>query len=156
MNKRILFSLMAALLLVAGAALAGDHFKQAMGHGHGGPGGHMAAMHGIVSELGLSEEQKEAAKQIHEEIWARAEPLMEQHHQQMEEIHALLDAGNANAAEIGQKMITAHASKKQLEAAHEEGMARFKALLTEEQKARLEELMKDHPGPHGMRMRMHH
>jgi Spy/CpxP family protein refolding chaperone len=155
MKKKILFSLIAALVLVTGAALAGEHFKRVMVHGGGG-GPHMfiEGADRFVAELGLSDEQKEAAKQIHEEIWAKAEPLMEQHHQQMEEIHALLDAGNANAAEIGQKMITAHASRKQLEAAHEEGMERFKALLTEEQKAKLETLEKEHPGPHGMHMRM--
>ena len=155
MKRKILFSLIAALVLVTGAALAGEHFKQVMVHG--GPGEHM--MHGgpaFAEELGLNDEQKEAAKQIHEEIWAKAKPIMEQHHQQFEEIHALLDAGNANATEIGQKMIAAHASKKQVEPLHEEGMERFKALLTEEQKEKLEALEKEHPTPHrGMRMRIH-
>jgi Spy/CpxP family protein refolding chaperone len=156
MKKGILFSLI-ALMLMAGAALAGgDHFKRVMVH-EGGEGGHM--MHGdfgFVQELGLSDEQKESAKQIHEEIWAKAEPLMEQHRQQMEEVHSLLDAGNANATEIGQKMIAAHAAMKQIEALHEEGMGRFKALLTEEQKEKLDKLMEDHDFPHDMHMRMRH
>lgn len=156
MKRKILFSLIAALVLVTGAALAGEHFKQAMGHGGGGP----RMMHGgigFAEELDLNDEQKEAAKQIHEEIWAKAEPIMKQHHQQFEEIHALLDAGNANATEIGQKAIAAHASMKQIHTLHEEGMERFKALLTEEQKEKLETLEKEHPGPHrGMRMRIHH
>ena len=160
MIKRILFSLIAALVLVTGAALAGEHMKRVMvhdgGHGEGGPRmmhhGGMAYVH----ELGLSEDQKEAAKQIHEEIWAKAKPLMEQHHEQFEEIHALLDAGNANPTEIGQKAIAAHATMKQVHALHEEGMERFKALLTEEQKEKLEALEKENPGPHCMRMRMRH
>lgn len=156
MKKRILFSVLAALVLVAGAALAGEHVKRVMVHGGGGP--HM--MHGgpaFAQELGLSDEQKEAAKQIHQEIWAKVEPIAEQHHKQFEEIHSLLDAGNANATEIGQKVIAAHATMKQVEALHEEGMERFKALLTEEQKAKLEELEKEHPFPHhGMRMRIRH
>ena len=157
MKRKILFSLIAAFVLVAGAALAGEHFKQVMVHGDGA--GHM--MHGgpaFAEALDLTDEQKEAAKQIHEEIWAKVEPLAEQHRQQFEEIHALLDAGNVNATEIGQKVIAAHASMKQVEALHEEGMERFKALLTEEQKAKLEALEKEHPFPHGggMRMRMHH
>lgn len=152
MKKGILFSLI-ALVLVAGVALAGEHYKVMM-HG-GGPGGH--EMHGgpaFLQELNLTDEQKESAKQIHEEIFTKAEPLMEQHRQQMEEVHKLLDAGNANATEIGQKMITAHASMKQIEALHEEGMERFKALLTAEQKEKLETLMEDHDFPHGMHMRM--
>ena len=156
MIKKILFSLIAALVLVTGAALAGEHMKRVMVHG--GPGEHMR--HGgiaLAEELGLNDEQKEAAKQIHEEIWAKVKPIAEQHHQQFEEIHALLDAGNANATEIGQKAIAAHATMKQVHTLHEEGMERFKALLTEEQKEKLETLEKEHPGPHrGMRMRIHH
>src|SRR5688572_25326596 len=156
MKRKILFSLIAALVLVTGAALAGEHFKQVMVHG--GPGEHM--MHGgpaFAEELGLNDEQKEAAKQIHEEIWAKVKPIMEQHRQQFEEIHALLDAGNANATEIGQKTIAAHASMKQIHTLHEEGMERFKALLTEEQKEKLETLEKERPTPRrGMRMRIHH
>lgn len=159
--KKVLFSLIAALVLVTGAALAGEHFKQVMIHGGGhGEGGPRMIHHGgmaYLQELGLNDEQKEAAKQIHEEIWAKAEPLMEQHRQQFEEIHALLDAGNANPTEIGQKAIAAHASMKQVHALHQEGMERFKALLTEEQKEKLETLEKEHPFPHrGMRMRIHH
>lgn len=161
MKRKILFSLIAALVLVTGAALAGEHFKQVMVHGgHGGHGeGGPRMMHGGIGfseELGLNDEQKEAAKQIHEEIWAKAKPIMEQHHQQFEEIHSLLDAGNVNATEIGQKVIAAHASMKQVHALHEEGMERFKALLTEEQKEKLEALEKENPGSHGMRMRMRH
>lgn len=161
MMKKVLFSLIAALVLVTGAALAGEHFKQVMIHGGGhGEGGPRMIHHGgmaYLQELGLNDEQKEAAKQIHEEIWAKAEPLMEQHRQQFEEIHALLDAGNANPTEIGQKAIAAHASMKQVHALHQEGMERFKALLTEEQKEKLETLEKEHPFPHrGMRMRIHH
>ncbi len=154
MKRKILFSLIAALVLVTGAALAGEHMKRVMVHG--GPGEHMR--HGgiaLAEELGLNDEQKEAAKQIHEEIWAKVKPIWEQHHQQMEEIHALLDAGNANATEIGQKMIAAHASKKQVEPLHEEGMERFKSLLTEEQKAKLETMDIEHLH-RGMRMRIRH
>jgi len=159
--KKVLFSLIAALVLVTGVALAGEHFKHVMVHGDGhGEGSPRMMMHGGLrfgEELGLNDEQKEAAKQIHEEIWAKAEPLMEQHRQQFEEIHTLLDAGNANPTEIGNKAIAAHASMKQVHALHEEGMERFKALLTEEQKEKLEALEKEHPGPHrGMRMRIRH
>jgi Spy/CpxP family protein refolding chaperone len=158
MKKRILFSLIAAFVLVAGVALAGEHFKRVVvGEGGGGPHMFFAGEGHFAAELGLSEEQKESVKQLHEELMAKAKPIMEQHHQQMEELHALLDAGNANATEIGQKAIAAHATRKQLEAIHEEGFERFKSLLTEEQQAKLEELKEDHPFPHGgMRMRMHH
>ena len=152
--KSILFSLIAALVLVAGVAVAGETFHKVHVRGP-----HVSFEHGeeLAEKLGLSEEQKAAAKELHEELMAKAHPIMEQHHQQMEEVHSLLDAGNANATEIGQKMIAAHATRKQLEAIHEEGFERFASQLTEEQKAKLEELKKDHPFPHrGMRMRIRH
>ncbi|HWN42115.1 MAG TPA: Spy/CpxP family protein refolding chaperone [Thermoanaerobaculia bacterium] len=155
---RILFSLLAAFVVVAGAALAGGHLKRAVVAGHGPHGMHMAiegAPH--AEELGLSEEQKAAATHIHEGVWAKAQPLMEHYHEQMAEIHAHLDAGNANPTEVGQKMIAAHATHDQIEALHEEGMEHFSALLTEEQRAKLQELKAKNSseGMH-MRMRIHH
>lgn len=144
----------AAALTLSGAALAGGpHFK----HGEGGPhirfehgAGHMAEM---AEKLELTEDQKEAAKKIHEEAMTRSHPLMEQHHQQMEEIHSLLDAGTATATEIGEKMIAAHATGKQLRAIHEEVKASFTALLTSEQRAKLEEMEEDQPHHRRIRMR---
>lgn len=156
MKKRVLFALLAAFVLVAGVALAGETFRR-VHRGDGGP--HMSIRHGgmeFLEELNLTAEQKESAKQLHEEMMGKAHPIMEQHHQQMEEIHSLLDAGNANATEIGQKMIAAHATRKQLEAIHEEGFERFKSFLTAEQQEKLETLKKDHGFPMHMRMRIKH
>ena len=144
MRKTLIASMIAVVVLaLAGAAVAGGpHFKRAGGphmvFEHGG--GHMARM---AEKLDLTEDQKEAAKKLHEEAMTRAEPLMEQHHQQMEEIHSLLDAGTATATEIGEKMIAAHATGKQLRAVHDETKASFTALLTAEQRAKLEEMDKE-------------
>jgi Spy/CpxP family protein refolding chaperone len=153
MFKRVLFSILAVLVLVAGVALAGERIHRTKVEEGGGP--HIAFMmhHGshFAEELGLNAEQKESAKQLHEELMAKAEPVMEQHHQQMKEIHELLDAGNVNATDIGQRMIAAHATRKQLETIHEDGMERFKALLTEEQREKLEKLDTERP----MRRRIH-
>jgi len=149
MRKMILASTIATLTLAAGAALAGDHFKHMIPTGEGS---HMAFLHSAIEKLGLTDEQKESVKQLHEEIWTKAKPLMEQHQQQMEEIHTLLDAGNANATAIGQKMIAAHAINKQVEALHEDAMERFSALLTEEQRAKLEKLEAEGPFKHRMPM----
>ncbi len=154
MRKILIASMVAGVALaLSGAALAGGpHFKHMEGgphirfeHGDGQMASHMAHM---AAALGLTEDQKEAAKKIHEEAMTRSEPLMEQHHQQMEEIHSLLDAGTATATEIGEKMIAAHATGKQLRAIHEEVKASFTALLTEEQRAKLEEMHEDEDLPH--------
>lgn len=157
MKKTVLFALLAAFVLAGGMAVAGETFHKM--HGGGGGPHEMMMRHGgmpLFEELNLTAEQKESTKQLHEELMAKAHPVMEQHRQQMEEIHSLLDAGNANATEIGQKMIAAHATRKQLETIHEEGFERFKSLLTAEQQEKFEELKKEHGFPMHMRMRIKH
>ncbi len=65
---------------------------------------------------------------------------MTQHHQQMEEVKALLDAGGADPAEVGQKVIAAHATGQQLKALHEDFKTRFSALLNADQLTKLQKL----------------
>jgi Spy/CpxP family protein refolding chaperone len=138
--KRILTLCLAAILLVGVAAFAagahGDGWKHAAGPGEMGQ--QHAAM--IAQALGLTDDQKAAAKKLHEELAAKAEPLMTQHRQQREEIKTLLDGGNADAAEIGQKVIAAHATGQQLKALHEDFKTRFSALLNADQLTKLQKL----------------
>jgi Spy/CpxP family protein refolding chaperone len=152
--KKIAIALLLSLLAVggiAGTALAQGHM---MHHMPGMPDGEFLSH--IADELGLTQDQRDEAKQIHEAVFEKAKPLMEQHHAQMEEIDALLDAGKATAQEIGTKMIAAHATKQQLEAMHDEGKAQFKALLTDEQKAKLETMMEGMEEGHMKMHMMHH
>ncbi len=144
--KRILtYSLCAALVLL-GAAFA----VHAQGHGpHGKMGGHMAGMEGhheemMAKALDLTADQTAAAKKLHAELLVKAQPLMTQHHQQMDEIKTLLDGASPDATEIGQKMITAHATGQQLKALHEDFMTRFSTLLTADQKTKLEQMKQMH------------
>lgn len=143
--KRILtYSLCAALVLL-GAAFA----VHAQGHGpHGKMGGHMAGMQKheefMAKALDLTADQTAAAKKLHEELLAKAQPLMTQHHQQMDEIKTLLDGASPDATEIGQKMITAHATGQQLKTLHEEFMTRFSTLLTADQKTKLKQMKQMH------------
>ncbi len=142
-----------SLATVGGVALArggdGHGFHRMMSHHDGG----RAAGGFIASELGLTAEQKEAAKKIHEEAFEKGGPLMEQHRTEMEAIDALLDEGTATAEEIGTRVIAAHATKQQLEAVHDAAMEQFTALLTAEQKEKFEAMGTDRPM---MRMMMHH
>jgi Spy/CpxP family protein refolding chaperone len=144
--KRILtYSLCAALVLL-GAAFA----VHAQGHGfhHGKMGGHMEGMQGheefMAKALDLTADQTAAAKKLHAELLAKAQPLMTQHHQQMDEIKTLLDGASPDATEIGQKMITAHATGQQLKTLHEDFMTRFSTLLTADQKTKLEQMKQAH------------
>ena len=147
MKRIVTYSLCAALALM-GAAFAvhaqghgGMHRKMMGGHK---ARGHMAGMQEheemMAKALDLTADQTAAAKKLHAELLAKAQPLMTQHHQQMDEIKALLDGANPDATEIGQKMITAHATGQQLKSLHEDFMTRFSTLLTADQKAKLEQM----------------
>jgi Spy/CpxP family protein refolding chaperone len=153
-----------AAALVVGAAFAlhaqGSGFHHMGGHmehmgGHmehmGGPEGMAQMMEHVSKALSLTDTQKAAAKKLHEETFAKAGPLMEQHHQQMEEIHVLLDGDNPDATEIGQKMIAAHATGEQLKALHEAAMAKFSALLNADQLEKFKKFQEMHHdgGPGG-------
>jgi Spy/CpxP family protein refolding chaperone len=157
--KKIAMASLLSLLVVgsiagiagtAGTALAQGH----MMHRMPGPDGDVAMfMSHIADELNLTQEQRDEAKQIHEAVFEKAKPLMEQHRAQMDEIEALLDSGKVTAQEIGTKVIAAHATRKQLEAIHDDAKAQFTALLNDEQKAKLEKMDFGHDK---MRMMMHH
>jgi Spy/CpxP family protein refolding chaperone len=137
--KRILTLCLGAILLVGVAAFAagahGDHWKHA-----GGPGEMRDHAAFVAKALDLTDDQMAAAKKLHEELAAKAGPLMTQHHQQRDEVKALLDAGNADPAEVGQKVIAAHATGQQLKALHEDFKTRFSALLNADQLAKLQKL----------------
>ncbi|HYG63409.1 MAG TPA: Spy/CpxP family protein refolding chaperone [Thermoanaerobaculia bacterium] len=152
--KKIAFAMMVALLLTVAAfhaVQAGEH-KIVHRTVMGGPG---FGEH-VASALDLTEDQKAEAKKIHEEVFAKSQPLMEQHSQQMEAVHALLDGDNPDATEVGTKMIAAHSYMKQVRTLHDEAMARFSTLLTAEQKAKFDELRKSHDGEFGHRVRFMH
>jgi Spy/CpxP family protein refolding chaperone len=155
MKKIVMTSLLLSLLVVGGVALAQGHMGHMGMHRIPGPGpeGEAFISH-IAAMLDLTQEQQDAAKQIHETMFEKSQPVMEQHHAQMEEIESLLDTGKVTAQEIGTKVIAAHATKNQLKALHEDAMAQFKALLTEEQKTKLEKMHEGMEEGH-MKMRMH-
>jgi len=137
--KKILIGICAVLVLAA-VALAQP------GHRGGGPHGKMRGdmMEAHFAALNLTEEQKAAAKQLHEELRTKAEPLMEQAHEQWEAVHELLDSDNPNPTEVGTRAIAAHQTRAQLKALHDEFKTRFTALLTAEQRTKLEKFHERH------------
>jgi len=161
-SRRLLRLAGAAVLAIAIALLAagnrhawaggGDDplcggMAMGMEHGHGDHFAHM------VTALGLTADQQAAARKVHQELSARAEPIALLARQQHEEIHALLDAGNPDPAQIGQKVIAMYASHKQLDALHQQGMARLTAILSADQRARFEKMKEQHMhGGHGAAM----
>ena len=145
--KRTFALFLGAILLVGASAFAagaGSHWKAA-----GDPTQmmqHRAAF--LTKALNLTADQQAAAKKLHEDLAAQAQPLMAQHRQQMQEIRALLDGGSADAATIGQKTIDAHATGQQLKALHDDFTAKFSALLNPDQLTKFQQIQAAHPG-HG-------
>jgi periplasmic protein CpxP/Spy len=137
-GKAVLGTVGVLALATAGAyaAGAGDTGDGPGGrHGRHGWGGRM----GIMRGLNLTDEQRASFKEIVEEHRKAQEPLRKQHQELRAQIRQQLESGNADAATIGQLTIQAHALGKQLHESRAALKDRFEALLTPEQKAKLEE-----------------
>jgi Spy/CpxP family protein refolding chaperone len=129
---------LAALATVTMAATPGVHGAMHHGPANGEMMDRMADH--IASALNLNAQQKTAVGQLMADMHAKAEPLMEQQHQQWEDVEALLDAGNPDATEVGNRVIAAYATRAQLKALHEGLKTKLLALLNDEQKAKALEL----------------
>jgi Spy/CpxP family protein refolding chaperone len=145
--KKFVLALSALLLIGSAAVFAAQGHGHGRGHARGGFSAHMGAH--LAKVLDLTASQQAAAREIHQEVAEKAKPLREQHREQMEEVHELLDTANPDATVVGQKLIAAHATREQIKALHEEAMTRFSALLNAEQKAKLAELHEEHEGRFG-------
>ena len=134
-------------LAVAGAgtvAVAGEGEGGHRGwHGRGGPGGFRG-----FRALDLTEEQRTQAKAIFDEQRKASEPQRAQMHELRTQMREQLDSGKADPTAIGQLAIQAHAIGQQLREARERGHERLLAILTPEQKAKLEQ-MKSERGNRG-------
>lgn len=141
----------AALALTVAAVLGvGAHAALAGGAHHGmDVAEHMAK---LATALGLSDQQKAAARKLHEQTAARSAPLREQARLQHDEIEAMLESGSADPAELGQRLIEMHATHKKLEALHAQTFTSFRAQLSAEQRGKLDKLHQGHgrPGGHSM------
>ena len=147
MTKRTTWAAALGLALaVAGAgtvAVAGEGEGGHRGsHGRGGFG-----FRGFRG-LDLTEEQRTQAKAIFEEQRKASEPQRAQMHELRTQMREQLDSGKADPTAIGQLAIQAHAIGQQLREARERGHERLLAILTPEQKAKLEQ-MKSERGQHG-------
>ena len=143
--KRTLTLFLGAILLAGASAFAAGF------ESHGKTAADPAAMtqqHAahLAKALSLTADQQAAVQKLHQDLAATAQPLIEQHRQQRQEIHALLDGGNADPAEIGQKMIDAHATGQKLKALHDDFNTKLGALLSPDQLAKLQQLQAAHQG----------
>ena len=116
------------------------------GFGPGGPGGHHGPPIGMVARhLGLSDEQKEQWKAIHEKAREAGEPLMKATREAKAAFDKALEAENADANTVGQAALAMRAAHKNAEAHRKATFESVKAILTPEQLAKLEEAEKQGP-----------
>jgi len=142
MNIRKTIAATAAAALLATGVLLAQPPHGHMGHmmGKSGAAGASGMAEHLASVLNLTDAQKASAKQLHQELWTKAQPLMTKMRQQHDELKALLDGAHPDATEIGQKVIAAHDTRAQLKAMHEDFANRFSALLNADQKAKFQEM----------------
>lgn len=116
------------------------------GFGPGGPGGHDGPPIGMVARhLGLSDEQKEQWKAIHEKAREAGEPLMKATREAKAAFDKALDAENADANTVGRAALAMREAHKKVEAHHKATFEAVKAILTPEQLERLEEAKEQGP-----------
>jgi periplasmic protein CpxP/Spy len=113
-------------------------------HGFSGMRHRGAHIEMMAERLGLDDAQKATVRQLHQEAEAKAELLIEQRRELKKQNHQALEAGNANATEIGNRTIAAWELGQQIRAIHEETMGKLAAVLTAEQKAKLEKMKERH------------
>jgi Spy/CpxP family protein refolding chaperone len=103
-------------------------------------GGFMAGR--MARALDLTDDQKASVKALMEEQRKAAEPLWQQHRELRQQIRQQLDSGNPDPATVGRLTIQASGVGKQLREARAQAKERLSALLTAEQKTRLDALQK--------------
>jgi len=146
---------LAALLLAGGAAAQPQGGPPQGGppgpRPEGGPDGGCAEA--LATYLTLTDAQKTAAQALQESLHATVQPLAEKERTAHEAIRAALDAASRDAAALGALTLQAYDAHKQIKAARDAFDTAFAALLTAEQKAKLEcfKSVQDalRPGPPG-------
>jgi Spy/CpxP family protein refolding chaperone len=138
--RRLWITMMTAAVVATagGAALA-------QGHPPGGP-----PPQRIAAALGLTDQQKAVWDGAFSTMRATAQPLHAQGKAIRAEIDALFAQGSPDPALLGQKMIAMHAVREQLHQARVTMESTTTAVLTDEQKLKLDALKAARP-PHGLR-----
>lgn len=146
--------------LAAAQGPGGGHMRR--GGGPGGPGGPGFGPEGqggpgrprigmVAEHLGLSDQQKEQWKIIHEKARETGEPLMKAAGEAKQAFDKALEAENAQAAAVGQAALAMRAAHNKVEAHRKATQEAVKAILTPEQLAKMEEFEKSRRGPGGHR-----
>jgi Spy/CpxP family protein refolding chaperone len=132
-----------ALTLAESAAHAGQAAAATAGAGHEAM--FEAHLQQMAQKLNLTEEQQAAAKQLFQDMKAKAAPI----HQAQQALHTQLKAAlavaNPDAATVGQAVIQMHQNRAQLKPVMQAFHQQLEALLTPDQLAKFKQMQAAHP-----------
>ena len=151
-DRSILTGITAVAVLAITLLLALPLFAQGPGHRpagppggppgtsseHDSPGGRLLAK--LALYLDLDDAQKAQAQQIFADARAQAEPIREANHNLAGQLHEALAADPPDPTAVGNLAIEIHANREQLRGIGETARTSFRAILTEEQRLRLDAL----------------
>ncbi len=144
--KKLVLAL--TLTLVATLALAQEHNRHMFIHGMGDDSAACSA------SLGLSAGQKVQWDAIHQQLAASVEPIASQIGPAEQQLHSLAEASNPDATAIGTQYLALRSLQQQIKAAHESAKQKIEAILTPDQKTKLESMHSDmEHGPMMLKMR---
>ncbi len=130
--------------LAAAQGPEGGHMRRPGGPGGRGRGGPIGMM---ADHLGLTDDQKDQWKAIHEKAREEGEPLMKAAGAAKEAFDKALNSDSADAATVGQAAIAMRNAHRKVEAHQKATLEAAKAILTPEQLAKFEEMEKQKRGP---------
>jgi Spy/CpxP family protein refolding chaperone len=119
-----------------------------------GPGGDHHGMmkqhlHALTTQLGLTQDQIAATKQIAHDLMTQAQPIHEAQAALHTQLKAALDAPNPDPAAVGQLVISMHQNRQKAKPLFDEFDKKFSALLTPDQVTKYEALKQSHHGHFG-------
>lgn len=138
------------LLGAAAAALpAQGTARRAMRGPDAARGPHERGGDRMAGFLGLTEEQKAAWAQLHEEFRESMRATHEEQRPNMDKLRQALDAAQPDPATVGRLVIAMHQHRRQMEQRHEAFQQRLRALLTPEQQLKFDAAQALRPRSHG-------
>jgi periplasmic protein CpxP/Spy len=133
--------LILAIALTVGLALAqgpgGGVGRGAAGFGPGGGGGNLDA---AKSALGLTDAQISQLKELRTAQFEAMRPTMEQARAKQQELRQLMQSSNPDSAAVGKLMVETKALREQVKQARNDREAKALAILTPDQKTKLQTL----------------
>jgi Spy/CpxP family protein refolding chaperone len=144
-TKPFLLAALAALVVVSALALPvlaaqGAHPGPAQNAAADGPGPVARFLAKLALYLDLDDGQKAQAMQIFQDAHTQAEPIRQADQDLAQQLRDALGADSPDPAAVGALAISIHGNREQLRAIHDAAESDFRAILSDAQRTRLDDL----------------